>query len=204
MSTIKFHATPYTIGSWTVLRLPQAASKKLPSRGMSMVEGTINGSHFQSPLEPDGKGSHWFKIENGMKAKAGETATLEIEPMEEWPETKIPADLRKALAALRNRSKSGINRHRSRTGIGFAGWVCPRIPTPGRNILWWRSQSSSTESGAHVALAGVCAANPPYPIRECFWTRRIKKTDALAIVVTFDWSGTTFFVQTLTFLRKSS
>ena len=98
MSTIKFHATPYTIGSWTVLRLPQAASKKLPSRGMSMVEGTINGSHFQSPLEPDGKGSHWFKIENGMKAKAGETATLEIEPMEEWPETKIPADLRKALA----------------------------------------------------------------------------------------------------------
>jgi hypothetical protein len=98
MPTIKFQATPYTIGSWTVLRLPQTASKKLPSRGMSMVEGTINGSRFQAPLEPDGKGSHWFKIETGMKAKAGSTAILEIEMMEEWPEPIIPADLKKALA----------------------------------------------------------------------------------------------------------
>ena len=97
MSTIKFQATPYTIGSWTVLRLPQTASKKLPSRGMSMVEGTINGSHFQAPLEPDGKGSHWFKIEKSMNAKAGNTATLEIEPMEVWPEPKIPDDMKKAL-----------------------------------------------------------------------------------------------------------
>jgi hypothetical protein len=99
MSTIKFQATPYTIGSWTVLRLPRAASKKLPSRGMSMVEGSINGFPFQAPLEPDGKGSHWLKIENGMKAKAGDTARLEIEPMDQWPEPTIPADLKKALAS---------------------------------------------------------------------------------------------------------
>jgi len=99
MSTIKFQATPYTIGSWTVLRLPQTASKKLPSRGMSMVEGTINGSHFEAPLEPDGKGSHWFKIEKSMKAKAGDTATLEIAPIEAWPEPTIPADFKRALTS---------------------------------------------------------------------------------------------------------
>ena len=98
MSTIKFQATPYIIGAWTVLRLPQAASKKLPSRGMSMVEGTINGCRFQAPLEPDGKGSHWLKIEKGMEAKAGETAILEIEPVEQWPEPALPADFKKALA----------------------------------------------------------------------------------------------------------
>jgi Bacteriocin-protection, YdeI or OmpD-Associated/Domain of unknown function (DUF1905) len=99
MPPIKFQATPYAIGSWTVLRLPPAASKKLPSRGMSMVAGTINGSPFQAPLEPDGKGSHWLKIEKGMKAKAGATARLEIAPMEQWPEPMIPADLKQALAA---------------------------------------------------------------------------------------------------------
>jgi hypothetical protein len=95
---IKFQATAYSIGSWTVLRLPQAASKKLPSRGMSMVKGTINGSAFQAPLEPDGKGSHWLKIEKKMKVKAGQMAKLEIEAMGEWSEPAIPADLKKALA----------------------------------------------------------------------------------------------------------
>jgi hypothetical protein len=33
-----------------ILRLPDAASSKLPSRGMSMVEGTFNGYAFQTPL----------------------------------------------------------------------------------------------------------------------------------------------------------
>jgi hypothetical protein len=33
-------------GSWT-LTLPKKASAKLPSRGMTMVEGTINGFPFE-------------------------------------------------------------------------------------------------------------------------------------------------------------
>jgi hypothetical protein len=58
MSTIHFEAKLFKIDSWTFLRLPKSASAKLPSRGMTMVEGTINGSRFQAALEPDGQGSH--------------------------------------------------------------------------------------------------------------------------------------------------
>ncbi len=67
MSTIQFEAKLYTIGSWTILRLPERASAQLPSRGMTMVSGTINGAPFSAVLEPDGRygpgqqSSHWFR-----------------------------------------------------------------------------------------------------------------------------------------------
>jgi hypothetical protein len=44
MSTIRFETTPLKIGDWTILRLPESASAKLPSRGMALVEGTISGN----------------------------------------------------------------------------------------------------------------------------------------------------------------
>ena len=66
-----------------------------------MVEGTINGFRFQAALEPDGKGSHWFRADKTMReaagAKAGDTVTLAIEPTRDWPEPKVPADLKSAL-----------------------------------------------------------------------------------------------------------
>jgi hypothetical protein len=48
-------------GSWMFLTLPKNASAKLPSRGMTAIEGTINGKPFQATLEPDGQKSHWLK-----------------------------------------------------------------------------------------------------------------------------------------------
>jgi hypothetical protein len=103
ISTIRFDAQLFTIGSWTLLRLPKSASAQLPSRGMTVVEGTINGSRFQAPLEPDGKGSHWFRVDDTMRAAAGadagDTVTLAMEPAKEWPEPEVPADLTAALAA---------------------------------------------------------------------------------------------------------
>jgi hypothetical protein len=103
MSTIRFEAKLFNIGSWTLLRLPKGASAKLPSRGMTMVEGTINDFRFQAALEPDGKGSHWFKLDNSMRkaarADVGDTVLLAIEPVKEWPEPIVPADLKEALAA---------------------------------------------------------------------------------------------------------
>jgi hypothetical protein len=102
--TIRFEAKLSNIGSWTLLRLPRGASAKLPSRGMVMVAGTVNGHSFQAPLEPDGVGSHWLKVEPAMsktiKADVGDTVKLAIEPMKEWPEPKVPADLKSALAAI--------------------------------------------------------------------------------------------------------
>ncbi len=66
-----------------------------------MVEGTINGFKFQAPLEPDGKKSHWLKVEKPMlkaiNAEVGDTVTLEIASIKEWPDPKVPADLKAAL-----------------------------------------------------------------------------------------------------------
>ena len=100
MSTIRFEAKLVKIGSWTILRLPKGASVKLPSRGMAMAKGTINDFHFQAALEPDGKGSHWFRIDKTLhKAAGADTVMLEIEPVKEWPEPEVPADLKKALTS---------------------------------------------------------------------------------------------------------
>lgn len=94
-------ATPAKADSWTFLVLPKNASAKLPSRGMTPIEGTINGFPFRATLEPDGQKSHWLKVNRKMReavgANPGDVVTLEIAPAEE--EHKVPADLRKALTA---------------------------------------------------------------------------------------------------------
>jgi hypothetical protein len=96
-------ASPGKGGSWTFLVLPKNASAKLPTRGMTTVEGTINDHPFRVTLEPDGQKSHWLKV-NGKLRKAagadvGDVVTLEIAPSDKEPEPRVPADLRKALAA---------------------------------------------------------------------------------------------------------
>ena len=90
-------------GSWTFLILPKSASAKLPSRGMTAIEGTINSVPFQAVVEPDGQKSHWLKVDRNLReaagAHAGDIVTLEIAPASKEPEPTVPADLRKALAA---------------------------------------------------------------------------------------------------------
>jgi hypothetical protein len=90
-------------GSWSFLKLPKAASAKLPSRGMTSVEGRINGRPFRATLEPDGNRSHWLKVSRKLReaagAEAGDIVTLEIAPNRKEPEARVPADLRKALAS---------------------------------------------------------------------------------------------------------
>jgi hypothetical protein len=89
--------------SWTFLILPKTASAKLPSRGMTTVEGIINGFAFRATLEPDGQKSHWLKVSRKLReaagANVGDVVTLEIASTGKEPEPRLPADLRKALAA---------------------------------------------------------------------------------------------------------
>jgi hypothetical protein len=103
MATIRFEAKLTAIGSQTIVRVPETASRKLPSRGLCMADGTLNGRPFQAPLEPDGIGSHWFKVSNvmlkGAKAEVGDAVSVSLEPMASWPEPKVPADLAEALAS---------------------------------------------------------------------------------------------------------
>ncbi|HMA36147.1 MAG TPA: YdeI/OmpD-associated family protein [Chloroflexia bacterium] len=103
MATIRFDAELFNIGAWTLLRLPKSASTQLPSRGLTMVEGTLNGVRFQAALEPDGKGSHWLRVDDPLReatgAAAGEMVRLALEPAQKWPEPPVPEDVQSALAA---------------------------------------------------------------------------------------------------------
>ena len=102
-ATIRFGATLSTIDTSSVLRLPQTASKNLPSRGQVAVHGTINGVKFQTVLEPDGNSGHWIRVDDTLQhaagISAGDTATLNIEVTKDWPEPSVPQDLAAALAA---------------------------------------------------------------------------------------------------------
>jgi hypothetical protein len=100
---LKRPATPRG-AAWTFLVLPKKASAKLPTRGPTAVEGTINDHPFKAVLAPDGQRSHWLKVDRrtaeAAGAAAGDTVTLELKPAAKEPEPRVPADLGKALAAV--------------------------------------------------------------------------------------------------------
>jgi hypothetical protein len=72
---------------------------------MVSVEGTFNSLAFQATLEPDGQGGHWLRVDRSLReaagANVGDVVTLELTPLtpDREPEPKVPADVRKALAA---------------------------------------------------------------------------------------------------------
>lgn len=160
MTAIRFETKLFKIGSWTILRLPQNASAKLPSRGQVMVKGTINGFRFQSPLEPDGNWSHWFKVDDGLskaaKAAAGDTVTMAIEPTKDWPEPEVPADINKALAA---------------DAKAHALWVQVTPMARWEWIRWIRStgRSETRQRRIEVGLSKLRAGER----RPCCWNRNL-------------------------------
>jgi len=101
--SIRFEATLQAVGDRTILRLPDATSKKLPSRGQVAVCGAINGHPFETVIEPDGDFGHWMsvdaKLQECAEAAPGDRVTVEVEPTKEWPEPSVPSDLRKALSS---------------------------------------------------------------------------------------------------------
>ena len=99
---VRFAARLSTIDATTILRLPDTASRELPSRGQVAVQGTINGHGFTTVVEPDGVLGHWIRVEPQLRRAAalhaGDTAAVELAPLDEWPEPLVPPDLRDALA----------------------------------------------------------------------------------------------------------
>lgn len=89
--------------AWAFLVLPPAASARLPSRSQVSVAGEVAGTPLQATLQPDGQGGHWLKLERRLLAAAGvqpgDLVALSITPLAQEPEPRLPADLRKALAA---------------------------------------------------------------------------------------------------------
>jgi hypothetical protein len=102
-SVIRFEARLSAVGTSTVVRLPETASKDLPSRGQVAVDGTINGVEFQAVLEPDGNSGHWMRVDEALQHAAGigagDSAALEVEVARGWPEPDVPQDLARALVA---------------------------------------------------------------------------------------------------------
>ncbi len=107
MATIQFKTKLFEINSRIILRLPEDASEKLPSRGLVMVKGMINDVPFKALLEPDGrygpgqKPSHWFspdeKLLDDAHTKAGDIIQVSLEPTKDWTNPEVPPDMKKAL-----------------------------------------------------------------------------------------------------------
>jgi hypothetical protein len=102
-AAIRFEAQLQRTGGSTILRLPDDASAKLPSRGQVAVKGVMDGLAFQTVLEPDGRRGHWLKIDEKLRqalaASEGDTVAIKVEPTKDWPEPDIPGDFQTALAA---------------------------------------------------------------------------------------------------------
>lgn len=88
---------------WAFVILPGDVSAKLPRRGRMTIDGTINGQAFQVLLEPDGRKSHWLKIDEPLMQAAGagfgDVAHFVIEAAGQEPEPEAPEDLLQALAS---------------------------------------------------------------------------------------------------------
>lgn len=93
---------PGSDASWAFVILPKDASEKLPRRGRTTVDVTINGYCFRATLEPDGQLSHWLRVSRELReaagAEIGDVVMLEIMPVEQEPEPDIPSDFLASLA----------------------------------------------------------------------------------------------------------
>jgi len=85
----------------TLLNVPEWVSKQFPSRGVTKVEGTINGHPFRAALEPNTSGSHWLRVNKAMLKGAGAHAddTVRLAILGPEPEPTVPPDLWVALTA---------------------------------------------------------------------------------------------------------
>ncbi|MBL8745595.1 MAG: DUF1905 domain-containing protein [Phycisphaerae bacterium] len=119
--------------SWCFVTLPGKASALLPSRGMVSIEGTINGRPLTATLQPDGKGGHWLKVSKALRdaagAEPGETVALEIKPVAQEPEPRMPADLRKALAVAPAKARGAWKDITPAARRDFIHWIIsPKKP----------------------------------------------------------------------------
>ncbi|MGB3592587.1 MAG: YdeI/OmpD-associated family protein [Ornithinimicrobium sp.] len=98
---IGFQAEVSSIDDTLLIRLPEAASEHLPSRGQVAVHATVQGHPFDTVVEPDGRRGHWIRVASaGEEAPAlddGDLAELTVQVSTDWPEPDVPHDLDAAL-----------------------------------------------------------------------------------------------------------
>lgn len=116
-------AAPCDKDLWAFLLLLKSVSGKLPRRGRTTVQGAINGHPFQATLEPDGRLSHWLRIDRKLGDAAGvrhgDTVTVKLSPAKKQMEPTPPQDLAKLLAS----SPAARAAWESTTTIARIDWV---------------------------------------------------------------------------------
>lgn len=160
MTPISFTTTLFTINDWTILLLPKEASAQLPSRGQVVVTGTLNDVPFTTPLEPDGRWRHWFRVDDAL-LKAAHTATgkdvqVAVTVSKTWPEPAVPNDLQKALTA----HPKAHELWRQVTPMARWEWV-----------RWVRSTGSSETRQRRIEVA--CSKLEHGERRPCCWNRNL-------------------------------
>lgn len=83
IATNRFRAPLYAVDRWPLLRLPDAASAELPSRGQVAVRGTLDGHEVQTGLGADGQSGRRVRVDGSLQRAAdvtpGNATELEIE-----------------------------------------------------------------------------------------------------------------------------
>jgi len=94
---IEFSTTLVEIAGLNIIRVPPDISALFPSRGMVMAKLFQMGMEFIVALEPDGKGSHWFELEEDSCLSPGDHVTCRLDILEAWTDPPVPPDLQMAL-----------------------------------------------------------------------------------------------------------
>jgi hypothetical protein len=164
--TIHFKSPLYTLKDWTILRLPEDDSKKLPSRGQVAVKGTINGHTFQTVLEPDGYWGHWMRIDESLQKsagiKSGDTAELELTPTKDWPEPQVPKDFAKALDTAPQKVKDKWKDITPTARWEWIRWVNATGSMDTRAIRIEKSISKMNGSHRRPCCFNLAACTEPY------------------------------------------
>jgi len=159
-NTISFATRLFTINGWVILQLPETASEKLPSRGQVMVTGTLNGKPLETPLEPDGKGGHWFHVTPELlkffDIADGDAVTVHIAPTKQWPEPVLPDDLQHAI----NNDPEAYEVWKQATPLAHWEWIR------------WSRATNNAETRKH-RLVVACSKMRAGERRPCCWNRNL-------------------------------
>lgn len=103
VATLQMPAETGDATPWAFVVLPRDVSDILPRRGRTTVTATLNGIAFETQLEPDGRKSHWMRVDPSLaeagNARPGDSVSITIEPVEDEPDPAVPEDFREALDA---------------------------------------------------------------------------------------------------------
>jgi len=145
---VRFRGDPYAIDRPAILRSPEKASNQPPSRGQVAVQAAVNGHACQTVAEPDGESGHWVRIgakqQLAAALRAGDTAGVDLVPLEDWPEPTVP------------RGSSG----RPRCGAGQDPGAAKAI-TPMARWEWVRWVNATRNSGTRQRRVEVSISKRP-------------------------------------------